>query len=102
MSHASATGIVRLRAMNVHAKRALRVCIRGLTPYARRLRPLRIKFTLLSEKYKRRSEPLNPWSCGLGRFRRFAAIVGNGIPSPGITETRLKTSFSQKDGFGCV
>src|ERR1017187_10410872 len=57
---------------------------------------------LLSEKCKRRSEPLNPWSCGLGHFRRFAAIVGNGIPSPGITETRLKTSFSQKDGFGCV
>src|ERR1022692_2307125 len=46
---------------------------------------------------KRRSEPLNPWSCGLGRFRRFAAIVGNGIPSPVITETRLKTSFSQKE-----
>src|ERR1017187_1564677 len=63
---------------------------------------LRANARLLSEKCKWRSEPLNPWSCGLGRFRRFAAIVGNGIPSPGITETRLKTSFSQKDGFGCV
>src|ERR1039458_1888017 len=57
-------------------------------------------FWLLSEKCKRRSGALNPWSCGQGGFGRVTADLGNVAPLPSIFG-KLATFFSQK-GSSCL
>ena len=51
---------------------------------------------LLSEKCKRRSGALNPWSCGQGEFGRVTADLGNVAPSPRIFGKLATFFFSER------
>src|ERR1017187_707393 len=52
-------------------------------------------YRLLSEKCKRRSGALNPWSCGQGGFGRVTADLGNVAPSPRIFGKLATFFFSE-------
>src|ERR1039458_427163 len=55
---------------------------------------------LLSEKCKRRSGALNPWSCGQGEFGRVTADLGN-VALHQASSGSWRRSFSQK-GSSCL